>query len=531
MALNFPNPALQTPLNEFSPDSTPAKSTNGVTYVWTNNEKWVASSVVFNDIYVNVTGDTMTGQLELPGGGGDTQALQKQEVEALIDTSITAAPYVEVAGDNMTGDLTLGTDKITLNATNGGATFAGRLLCDNAIVGDGTATGTGTLINIRSAVVSNVFTADGNVYFGYEPTTPTNSKIIFNGQNGSAEFAGDIQSTSQNGGQLAGFRNPIINGDFRVWQRGEDQAFTGTTAQNFGPDRWYIRAPSSVGGGATEVKLVRSGSYNKCRLVYNGTPTGSAYLGYRVEAQDIITYAGSTMTLSFELENVNMSSAPTPTVSIIAKNSADANTELVSNTTALTQDGTKYSITFTCDTGDGTWAANTDVGLVILIWINGANPVAANACQLWNVQLEPGPVATPFEHRPIGTELALCQRYFYRHIPAGLSVCFQGTTNTNNTDMQTGTLCDWSSLLQYPVTMRAAPTGSNYTNLGGQNYVAIPGYRAVTGTFNDSAFGFNRATNQCGLLNFKATMGSVTAAQGTSYALEATFSYDLDAEL
>jgi len=29
-----------------------------------------------------------------------------------------------------------------------------------------------------------------------------------------------------------------------------------------------------------------------------------------------------------------------------------------------------------------------------------------------NIQLEPGPVATPFEHRPIGIELALCQRYF-----------------------------------------------------------------------------------------------------------------------
>ena len=28
------------------------------------------------------------------------------------------------------------------------------------------------------------------------------------------------------------------------------------------------------------------------------------------------------------------------------------------------------------------------------------------------IQLEPGPVATPFEHRPIGTELALCERYF-----------------------------------------------------------------------------------------------------------------------
>ena len=36
--------------------------------------------------------------------------------------------FVEVAGDNMTGDLTLGTDKITLNATDGSITAAGGLI-------------------------------------------------------------------------------------------------------------------------------------------------------------------------------------------------------------------------------------------------------------------------------------------------------------------------------------------------------------------------------------------------------------------
>ena len=58
--------------------------------------------------YVEKAGDTMTGQLTLPGGGSDTQALQKQEVEALIDASDTGAgKYVEKAGDTMTGQLTL----------------------------------------------------------------------------------------------------------------------------------------------------------------------------------------------------------------------------------------------------------------------------------------------------------------------------------------------------------------------------------------------------------------------------------------
>ena len=36
-----------------------------------------------------------------------------------------------------------------------------------------------------------------------------------------------------------------------------------------------------------------------------------------------------------------------------------------------------------------------------------------NEFEFTAIQLEPGPVATPFEHRPIGTELELCQRYFY----------------------------------------------------------------------------------------------------------------------
>ncbi len=40
--------------------------------------------------------------------------------------------FVEVAGDNMTGNLTLGTDKITLNA-DGSAAFAGNITCtDNS---------------------------------------------------------------------------------------------------------------------------------------------------------------------------------------------------------------------------------------------------------------------------------------------------------------------------------------------------------------------------------------------------------------
>ena len=83
--LNFPDPAAQTPANTFSPTSTPDATSNGVTYVWTDGS-WSIAGV---------------------SNGG---FLDKDEADSY---------YVEQSGDNMTGDLTLGTDKITLDATDG----------------------------------------------------------------------------------------------------------------------------------------------------------------------------------------------------------------------------------------------------------------------------------------------------------------------------------------------------------------------------------------------------------------------------
>ncbi len=538
MALNFPNPALQTPLNEFSPDSTPAKSTNGVTYVWTNNEKWVASSVVFNDIYVNVTGDTMTGQLELPGGGGDTQALQKQEVEALIDTSITAAPYVEVAGDNMTGDLTLGTDKITLNA-DGSASFAGNVSYNwdsTSNPGYIVIPNTGQFIAKSPANNSGGFsiskegesdadvtwkvTGDGTIFANVDKNANTfNYKYLIKGD-GNAQFAGDIQSTSQNGGQLAGFRNQLINGNFNIFQRGTS-ANISTSLGYYTADRWYVGGTN----GSTNAIAPTGQSGANFPFTWQNTLSAAGQYRQRIElfrnGENVPFAPDSVWCLSF------WSKQPVSEISVqfarFIAGAASAGSSVTSTALlAIDTQGawTKYSSKLTIDQN----ATGADNSFEIGIGFTGAS-------NLTGVQLEPGPVATPFEHRPYGTELALCQRYFYRYLPNGLSVQFQGTSNTNNPDMQPGTSCDWCSLLQYPVTMRATPTGSNYINLGGQNYVAIPGYRAVTATFNDSDFGFTRASNQCGQLTFKANLGSITAAQGTSYALEATFSYDLDAEL
>ena len=59
-ALNFPDPALQTPVNVYGPTSTPAATTNGVTYTW-DTAKWVTTGTSAE--FVLKSGDTMTGTL------------------------------------------------------------------------------------------------------------------------------------------------------------------------------------------------------------------------------------------------------------------------------------------------------------------------------------------------------------------------------------------------------------------------------------------------------------------------------------
>ena len=65
------------------------------------------------------------------------------------------------------------------------------------------------------------------------------------------------------------------------------------------------------------------------------------------------------------------------------------------------------------------------------------------------MQLEVGSQATAFEHRSFGEELALCQRYYYKHVDG------------NNQDIGTGmyyrsNLCAFS--VKFPVSMRTTPT-------------------------------------------------------------------------
>jgi hypothetical protein len=105
-----------------------------------------------------------------------------------------------------------------------------------------------------------------------------------------------------------------------------------------------------------------------------------------------------------------------------------------------------------------TWASTQGfrlAGTVQLMATNGATFF------LTGVQLEKGTQATPFEHRPIGTELALCQRYFSKSY---LQSEVPGATNSpHSIGRFVDAVSSYAAIqISFPQTMRAIPTVTGY---------------------------------------------------------------------
>ena len=139
------------------------------------------------------------------------------------------------------------------------------------------------------------------------------------------------------------------------------------------------------------------------------------FLQQSLETRDVVRFQGQPVTVSFWYRiPVNFSGSL----------SAQLNWSTAADT-KLTDVGVSYtsaaSITLT-NTTAWTYASFTTfvplaaqaLSVMFTNYPPGGSTVNGAQFQVTGVQLEKGSVATPFEVRPYGTELALCQRYYHR---------------------------------------------------------------------------------------------------------------------
>lgn len=285
------------------------------------------------------------------------------------------------------------------------------------------------------------------------------------------------------------FRNRIINGDMRIDQRNAGAAVTQSTAIQYCVDRFQIvgnvaskftaqqsDVPAAVSGFTKALKITSSSTYSVGAGDYFMLRQPIEGLNYADLGWG--TANAQAITLSFKVY-----SSLTGTFGGAIENSGGNRSYAFSYTVASANTWTNVSVTIPGDT-TGTWVTDSGLGLQLAFalgvgstysgtagsWgatryfsVTGATSVVGTngaTFYITGVQLEKGSVSTPFEFRPYGAELALCQRYYETSYPAGTAPGSVSST-APTTNAGSATFRAW---LDFKVVKRSSPTVVLYSS-------------------------------------------------------------------
>ena len=334
--------------------------------------------------------------------------------------------------------------------------------------------------------------------------------VTINGTSGLVFNDASTQATAATG---FGFKNRIINGAMTIDQRNAGASVTvNSTTGTYVVDRFFGQGKASAGVFTLQQSSTAPDGFSNSILATVTTAdaslTATAFyeINQQVEGFNVADFGfgaanASTITLSFwvrssvtgtfggALRNGDANRSYPFSYTVNAANTFEQKTITVAGDTTgtwLKTNGLGMRLTFSLGessdrkTTAGAWVAGnyaSSTGSTNLISTNGAT------FYITGVQLEKGSTATSFDYRPYGTELALCQRYYFQYV------------NGNNQSIGIGTYYTSTSLystIQTPVTMRAKPTLSSTTGTDfytvyrsgvsdGFNSLSLDGYEHING--------------------------------------------------
>jgi hypothetical protein len=326
-------------------------------------------------------------------------------------------------------------------------------------------------------------------------------------------------------------KNKIINGDFRINQRG----FTSTTTDSaFGFDRWF----SPTNGGSTysaqtftpgTAPVTGYNGVNFARLVTTGQTGLTAYSILTQKIEDIRTIADQTVTISFWAK----AATGTPKIAVEFFNyfgsggSPSTSTQTYAGQTTLSTSWARYAVTVTLPSLSGkTLGTNNDSSLNLQLWVSagtdfnsrtGSLGIQSNTFDIWGVQVEAGSNVTAFQTATgnPASELAACQRYFNRLVDGTIQAV--GTLQAISTTAALGTR-------SFPE-MRIGPTVT-YTSIG--DFSLRGATNTVLAATGSSSFNIGR---QAVSIYFTVASGLVAGNASEAFSTGANARLDLSAEL
>jgi hypothetical protein len=364
----------------------------------------------------------------------------------------------------------------------------------------------------------------------------TTAVTVGTGQNVTFAQAANLPNTF-------GFKNRIINGGMVIDQRNAGASVAVTTSDPYIVDRWVCLAAANSRYTAQQnqgsvTPPAGFTNYLGTTSVSTGTPgaTDVYAINQYIEGFNIAdlgwgTANAQTVTLSFWVRS-SLTGAFGGTINNSGSPSYRSYPFSFTISTANTWE--QKTVTIPGDTS-GTWATNNGVGIRIRFslgvgssylgtagaWAAGfvgaptgsTNVVSTNGATFYitGVQLEKGSTATSFDYRPYGTELALCQRYYYRQTPTGIA--YYGPGYNDSTTVA-------AVSISFPVPMRVAPSALEQSGTASHYRVQYTGTVA-----NCSAVPqLNYADLWGGMVLFTVASG-LTAGQGSFGRSNSTSGY------
>jgi hypothetical protein len=337
-------------------------------------------------------------------------------------------------------------------------------------------------------------------------------------------------------------KNRIINGAMVIDQRNAGASVTNIDGTVYATDRFPCLSNVASKFTAQQSSTAPVGFVNSLIITSSSAYTVGAndyfMIQHRIEGYNIAdlnwgSANAKTVTLSFWVR-----SSLTGTFGGSLKNGENTRSYPFSYTISAANTWEQKSITIAGDTS-GTWTTTNGHAMTTTFslgmgstysgtagaWVAGqylsatgaTSVVGTNGATFYitGVQLEVGSTATSFDYRPYGTELALCQRYYYLAASAPSYFAAGGYFTASFI----------IGILGFPTTMRATPTLSATS---GTNYYTI--YRNGAGDSFDSLTINAPAVNYSGFentTNVSGTAGDVGFIEITNASARVAFQAEL----
>jgi hypothetical protein len=277
-----------------------------------------------------------------------------------------------------------------------------------------------------------------------------------------------------------------------IWQRGTSFTNVGSGGPpTYTADRWFGYRGGFAAGLSVSQQTGFSG-FRYCSRVQRAnadTSTQSLQFCHIIEDVNLYDLENQQFTISFYARRASsgysggglLAQVVTGTTAnqgsnAFANGTWSGSATAATSTVTLTSTATKFTLT-------GTFGASIAELTIQFLWTPTGTAGSTDYIEITGVQLEPGSVATPFERRSYGAELALCQRYFEKSYDIGIAPGASTSTGfLANGGFYAGATASYGIRVgtQYKVNKRATPTVTTYDGVGGSGKCNYPD--TTTGT-------------------------------------------------